>query len=79
MATKKTSASSDKTQVNFVFGKSNYRMMLISIAVIALGFILMIGDTDIYDFRKIVLAPIVVLIGFTISFFAILKKSDKTE
>lgn len=48
--------------------------MLLSIAVVALGFILMIGSTDIYDFRKIILAPIVVLIGFGIGFFAILKK-----
>jgi hypothetical protein len=35
---------------------------------------LMIGDTNIYEFRKIVLAPIVVLIGFAIGFVAILKK-----
>lgn len=48
--------------------------MLISIAVVVIGFVLMAGDTDIYDFRKTVLAPIVVLIGFTIGFFAILKK-----
>jgi hypothetical protein len=34
----------------------------------------MIGSTDIYDFRKIVLAPLVVLIGFGIGFYAILKK-----
>ena len=59
---------------NFVFGKVNYRLMLISIATVVLGFILMIGETDIYDFRKIVLAPIVVLAGFGLGFFAILKK-----
>lgn len=58
----------------FVFGKNNYRLMLISITVVALGFILMIGETDIYDFRKIVLAPIVVLVGFAIGFFSILRK-----
>lgn len=75
MAQKKsTSTATESTQIQFVFGKSNYRLMLISIAVVALGFILMIGDKDIYDFRKIVLAPIVVLIGFGIGFFAILKK-----
>lgn len=75
MAQKKsTSTATESTPIQFVFGKSNYRLMLISIAVVALGFILMIGDTDIYDFRKIVLAPIVVLIGFGIGFFAILKK-----
>lgn len=59
---------------NFVFGKSNYRLMLLGIAVVILGFILMIGDTDIYSFRKIVLAPVVVLAGFAIGFLAILKK-----
>ena len=75
MALKKsTTASSNNTQVQFVFGKSNYRLMIISIAVVVLGFILMIGDTDIYDFRKIILAPIIVLIGFALGFFAILKK-----
>ncbi|HEY0054884.1 MAG TPA: DUF3098 domain-containing protein [Pedobacter sp.] len=75
MALKKsTSATTDNTTVNFVFGKSNYRLLLISIAVVVLGFILMIGESDIYDFRKIVLAPIVVLAGFVIGFFAILKK-----
>lgn len=72
MALKKT--TTENRPVEFVFGKSNYRLMLIAIAVIVLGFILMMGETDIYDFRKIVLAPIVVLIGFTIGFFAILKK-----
>jgi len=75
MAQKKTtSTATENTTVQFVFGKSNYRFMLLSIAVVALGFILMIGDTDIYNFRKIILAPIVVLIGFGIGFFAILKK-----
>jgi len=74
MALKKTTTTN--TPVQFVFGKSNYRIMLIAIAVIALGFILMIGETDICDFRKIVLAPIVVLIGFAIGFYSILKKRE---
>ena len=50
--------------------------MLLSIVVVIIGFALMTGTTDIYDFRKIVLAPIVVLIGFGIGFFAILKKKS---
>jgi hypothetical protein len=66
----KTDGSND----NFVFDKVNYRYMLISIAIVVLGFILMIGETDIYDFRKTVLAPMVVLAGFGLGFFAILKK-----
>ncbi len=75
MSTQKNNPA-EKPKTGFVFGKANYRLMLLSIAVVALGFILMIGDTDIYDFRKIVLAPAVVLIGFGIGFFAILKKSS---
>jgi len=59
----------------FVFGKENYRIFLLAIAVVALGFFLMAGTTDIYEFRKIVLAPLVVLGGFAIGFFAIFKKS----
>ncbi|MFM6953905.1 MAG: DUF3098 domain-containing protein [Sphingobacteriaceae bacterium] len=67
-------ATPDKPNKEFIFSKTNYRWMIISIAVVALGFCLMIGTTDIYDFRKIVLAPLVVLIGFGIGFYAILKK-----
>lgn len=78
MAQKKTNTTREQKPVHFVFGKENYRWLLISIAVVALGFILMIGDTDIYDFRKIVLAPVVVLAGFAIGFFAILKKPRRT-
>lgn len=66
--------SKEQANKDLVFGKKNYQLMLLSILVVALGFVLMIGDTDIYDFRKIVLAPMVVLIGFGIGFFAILKK-----
>jgi hypothetical protein len=72
--TQKSIENTDNNTENFVFGKVNYRLMLISIAVVVLGFILMIGETDIYDFRKIILAPIVVLAGFGLGFFAILKK-----
>jgi hypothetical protein len=75
MAEKKT--PSNPVQEQFVFGKKNYQILLVSIAVVVLGFILMIGSTDIYDFRKIVLAPIVVLAGFGIGFYAILKKQDQ--
>lgn len=73
---KQTNTSDKNNQINFVFGKSNYQFLLISIALVILGFILMIGETDIYSFRKIVLAPIVVLGGFGLGFYAILKKSN---
>lgn len=71
---KKNIQNTEIKQQPFVFDKSNYRLMLVGIVVVISGFILMIGDTDIYDFRKIILAPTVVLTGFAIGFFAILKK-----
>ncbi len=66
----------------FLFEKVNYKILLIGIAVIALGFILMSGggsedpnvfSEDIFNFRRIRLAPTTVLIGFGITIYAILK------
>ncbi|MBR9859208.1 DUF3098 domain-containing protein [bacterium] len=73
--TKKTSTS-ENSQNYFVFGKKNYRLMVIGIAIIAVGFALMYGKEDIYDFRKTTLAPIVVIAGFVVEVFAILTKPE---
>ncbi|TKB98556.1 DUF3098 domain-containing protein [Pedobacter cryophilus] len=72
----KQSNPSDNSPAQFVFGKQNYQLLIISIVVVITGFTLMSGDTDIYNFTKIILAPIVVLIGFALGFYAILKKSS---
>ncbi|MET0569901.1 MAG: DUF3098 domain-containing protein [Pedobacter agri] len=58
-----------------VFTKKNYQLLLISMAIVALGFVLMMGaEGDIYDFRRTLLAPLVVLFGFAFGIYAILKK-----
>ncbi|UMB53367.1 DUF3098 domain-containing protein [Lutibacter sp. A64] len=70
----------------FLFGKKNYILMLIGVAFIALGFILMAGggsddpavfNTEIYNFRRIRLAPTLVLVGLGIEIYAIMAKSSK--
>ena len=61
-------------KVSFVFGKRNYQLFLLSIAVVALGFVLMTGTEDIYSFTKITLAPFVVVVGFALGVVAILIK-----
>lgn len=71
---KTSSKEAGHVPVKFVFDKSNYRWFIIAIAVVILGFILMSGTTDIYSTTKIVVAPVVVLAGFAIGFYAILKK-----
>jgi undecaprenyl pyrophosphate phosphatase UppP len=48
--------------------------MIIGLVVIILGFTLMAGKEDIFDFRKLTLAPILVLTGFVIEIYAIMKK-----
>ena len=73
MAQKPANTSENK-DTTFVFQKQNYQILIASILVVIIGFILMSGDTNIYSFRKIVLAPIVVLSGFALGFVAILKK-----
>lgn len=68
----------------FLFDTVNYKILLIGIGVIALGFILMSGggsdnpnvfNEDVFSFRRIRLAPTTVLIGFGITIYSIFKKS----
>ena len=68
----------------FLFDGINYKILLIGIAVIALGFILMSGggsndpkvfNEEVFNFRRIRLAPTTVLIGFGIAVYSIFKKS----
>ena len=77
----------DKNQ-SFIFGRKNYKFMFIGLAFIALGFILMSGggsddpnvfNPDIFHWRRIRLAPTLVLIGFGIQVYAILLDPDKKK
>ncbi len=70
----------------FIFGKKNYKFMLFGLGFIALGFILMSGggsddpnvfDPSIFSWRRIRLAPALVLIGFGIQVYAILLNPNK--
>ena len=72
----KSTTKTEAQPVKLIFEKSNYKWFIISIAVVTLGFVLMAGTTDIYSNTKIVVAPIVVLTGFGIGFYAILKKPE---
>lgn len=74
MIEKKSVPAGQEAKTELVFTKKNYQLLVISIAIVVLGFILMIGTTDIYDFRKTLLAPMVVLAGFGFGIYAILKK-----
>jgi len=79
---------STKQKPDFIFKKANYKLMLIGLAVIAIGFLLMSGggsddpnvfNPEIYNFRRIRLAPTLVLIGFGIQIYAILFNKKNKE
>jgi len=73
---------------NFVFGKENFIILAVSILIIIFGFWLMSGgktteetgfDPSIFSARRIVIAPIVTMIGFASVIVAILKKPKNIE
>lgn len=75
MAQKQSTPSNKAEKTEMVFNKKNYQLLLIAIAIVVIGFLLMIGSSgDIYDSRRTLLAPIVVLFGFGFGIYAILKK-----
>ena len=71
----------------FLFEKRNYRILFLAIVIIATGFILMTGggsedpnyfNEEIFNFRRIRLAPTLVLIGFGVAMYSILTQ-PKTQ
>lgn len=76
----------ENKEQGFLFEKVNYKILFIGIALIAVGFILMSGggsdnpavfNPEIFSFRRIRLAPTLVLIGFGITVYSILKNPKK--
>ena len=70
----------------FAIGKQNYKLLLIGFAIIVVGFLLMIGggskdpnvfSAEIFSFRRITLAPLIVLFGFAFEIYAIMKKPSE--
>ena len=84
--TKKTTVENTEDQNVMPFGKQNYIILLVGLALIALGFVLMIGggstDPDVFNekmfnFQRLTLAPILVLAGFVVEIVAIFWKGKK--
>jgi hypothetical protein len=86
MAKKKPAADG----IDFPLQKENYLLLIIGFAIIMIGFLLMMGgksddpnvfNEEIFNFRRITLAPIIVLFGFIFEIWAIMKKpkAEKSE
>ena len=82
----KKKTSTTKQQYVPLFGKENYRWMIIGIAVMAIGIILMVGGkskdpnvfdpNQVYSFTRITLAPILILAGLGLEIVGIFKKKN---
>lgn len=71
---------------DYLFNKKRYKFLILSILIIAIGFVLMSGgdstdpdifNNEIYNFRRIRLAPLMVVLGFVLCIFSILYKDKK--
>ena len=71
---------------DYLFNKRRYRLLTLSILIIGIGFVLMSGgesndpdvfNNEIYNFRRIRLAPLMVVLGFVLCIFSILYKDKK--
>ena len=83
-----TTSKGSQGACEFALSKENYKLLLIGFGIILIGFLLMMGsanndpkvfNNDIYSFRRIVLAPLVVLAGFIFEIYAIMKKPKQQE
>jgi hypothetical protein len=88
MGKKQKNNRPQKPGQEFIFQKKNYLFMFVGLAFISLGFILMSGggsddpnvfNPEIYNFRRIRLAPTLVLIGLGIEVYAILLNPHKKK
>ena len=85
-ASKKDAHTAEEALANSrpIFPKENYKFMLAGIVVIVLGFLLMMGGDsndpnsfrpeEVYSFRRITLAPIVIVLGLMVEVYAIMRR-----
>ena len=83
------SIAKKKNTTKGLFGKENYVMMLAGLVVLAIGFFLMAGgksadpavfdDNEVYSTTRITIAPLLIIAGFVIEIFAIMKKPKDSQ
>jgi uncharacterized membrane protein len=77
--------SNNSKKPGFAFGKENYKILIVGVLVVIIGYMLMVGggaenpnefhEDEIFSFRRVTLSPIVILAGFVIVLLGIMKKS----
>lgn len=71
-----------------MFTKRNYQLLIIGVILICLGYLLMMGgeskdpsvfSEEIFSFRRITLAPVVIISGFIVVMVSIMWRNKKQE
>jgi F0F1-type ATP synthase assembly protein I len=76
---------SESTKNELAFGKENYKLFIAAVVVVIIGYLLMVGGgsddptvfnkDELFSPIRITVAPIIVLVGFGIGMYAIMKKA----
>ena len=77
--------SQEPKKSGFAFGKQNYQILIAGVVIVAIGYMLMVGggsddpnvfnSDEIFSVRRVRVAPVVILAGFVVVLFGIMKKS----
>ncbi len=76
----------EDNKLSFAFNKTNYIILIAGIAVLLIGFLLMVGGGSdnpkvfsdaIFGFRRLTLSPILILSGYLIVIFSIMYRSKQ--
>jgi len=88
MASKVQNQKTEESKLSFAFNKTNYIILIVGLLVIITGFLLMIGggsdDPEIFSesmfgFRRLTLAPILILGGYIIEIYAIMYRAKQPQ
>ena len=75
-----------KNDTKMTLSRKNYTLLAIGLGIIILGMILMAGggsdnpevfNYDMFSWRRITLAPIIIIAGFAFEVYAIMKRFDQ--
>ena len=72
---------------NFAFDKTNFILLAIGMAIVVIGFLLMVGpnstdtafEPDIFSVRRTKVAPVICLFGFVSMIYAVVRKPKDKE
>jgi hypothetical protein len=78
-----------ESKPDFALTRENYILMIIGFVIIVIGYLLMLGggsddpnvfnEKELFSFRRITLAPLVILFGFILEIYAIMKKTKSDQ